>query len=42
MSMYIKPLSGFDSPKAITPANIGPVQGVQPAANPIPIKIEPM
>lgn len=39
--MYNSPFPGSDTPNAMTPARIGPVQGVHPAAKPIPIKIDP-
>src|SRR4051812_11041537 len=40
--MYNTPEPGCDVANRMTDERIGPVQGVQPAAKAIPIKVEPM
>src|SRR5699024_10604932 len=39
--IYTSPIPGLATPSAITPARMGPVQGVHPSANPNPINMEP-
>lgn len=40
-TIYVIPSEGLFADKAMITVRIGPIQGVQPAANPIPINTDP-